>query len=189
MPPFANDWICTRSGLKFYPTDPKPAEIAIEDIACGLSRRFRFGGQSVRTYTVAEHSIAVSGRLTDRQAALWGLLHDAAEAWLPDVQRPLKRHLAVCVYLEDRITYTSYHMLEDRILAAVAAKYGLPTLMPVEVARADDRELARERRDLFDRNQPAWPDLTCEPYPEPIGDVMGPAAAEAAFLVRFRELW
>src|SRR5579872_2947230 len=85
-------WIQTASGLEFPLFEPRLDAINIEDIAHGLSMICRFTGQCARFYSVAEHSVHVS-HLVPREDAAWGLLHDAAEAYLGDVASPLKKHL------------------------------------------------------------------------------------------------
>src|SRR5579885_2784587 len=83
------DWIQTYCGVAFYPLDPRPEEILIEDIAHALSMLCRFTGHVKRFYSVAQHCVYVSHRC-DPKDALWGLLHDAAEAYLNDISRPVK---------------------------------------------------------------------------------------------------
>ena len=39
------DWMRTRSGGRFYPADPRPEEVKILDIASGLAKECRYGGQ------------------------------------------------------------------------------------------------------------------------------------------------
>jgi uncharacterized protein len=187
MTALLDDWVCTLSGRKFRPLDPQPEDIVARDIAHGLAGRFRFGGQSAIRYTVAQHSVEVAGRVpaADR---LWGLLHDAAEAWLPDVQRPLKPHLLYRVPSDEGLHVRTFGGLEDRILQAVAARFGLHMPIPTSVHTADDRELARERRDLFGPTQPEWPGLAgIEPYPEPLL-AWTPEVAEREWLRTFKAL-
>src|ERR1039457_118422 len=83
-------FIGTFSGLRFWPLDPNPEKILIDDIAHALAHQCRFGGHASRFYSVAEHSVHVS-RLCPPEDALWGLLHDASEAYLVDLPRPLKQ--------------------------------------------------------------------------------------------------
>lgn len=80
--------ISTISRRTIRPTQPDQATIDPADIAAGLSRRYRFNGQADRPLTVAQHSLAVADRLPPK-LQLWGLLHDATEAYLPDLARPL----------------------------------------------------------------------------------------------------
>ena len=68
---------------------PNPDDIRIEDIAHALSNQCRFAGHAREFYSVAEHSVHVS-QLCLPEHALWGLLHDASEAYLVDLPRPLK---------------------------------------------------------------------------------------------------
>ena len=82
-------YLSTYTGKKFYPYDPRPEQICIEDIAHGLSMLCRFAGQCRFFFSVAEHSIAVA-HLLPANLKLFGLLHDASEAYLVDLPRPVK---------------------------------------------------------------------------------------------------
>jgi len=127
------DWMQTYTGRKFWPLDPRADEICIEDIAHSLSMQCRYGGHCQRFYSVAEHSV-IMARFVSPANALWALLHDASEAYLADVPRPLKRHLA------------GYKDAEAAVMAAVCDRFGLPNEMPAEVHAADNRILADEIR-------------------------------------------
>src|ERR1017187_6756440 len=113
-------FIQTYTGKVFDFDDPQPEQIDILDIAHALSNLCRFGGHTRWHYSVAQHSIYVS-RLCGLGAlapvwpmdALYGLLHDAAEAYCVDVPRPIKNEL------------TGYTEIEGRVHAAVYAKLGL----------------------------------------------------------------
>src|SRR5271165_5200280 len=85
-------YLSTYTGKKFFPYDPRPEQICIEDIAHGLSMLCRFVGQCRFFSSVAEHSIAVA-RLLPANLKLFGLLHDASEAYLADLPRPVKAGL------------------------------------------------------------------------------------------------
>src|SRR5580704_6503205 len=85
-------YLSTYTGKKFFPYDPRPEQICIEDIAHGLSMLCRFVGQCRFFFSVAEHSIAVA-RLLPTNLKLFGLLHDASEAYLADLPRPVKAGL------------------------------------------------------------------------------------------------
>lgn len=167
------DWIQTYSGRQFWPLDPRPAEIYIEDIARSLSMRCRYAGHVRRFYSVAEHSVHVS-RHVPPEFALWGLLHDASEAYSADVPRPLKKCLP------------DWKPLEAAIMAAVAVRFGLIGEEPEAVKAADFRICADERAQILLPSAVEWDEV-----PEPLGvhlDCHAPAEAESLFLTRFWEL-
>lgn len=92
-----NDFISTPSVERFYFLDPKVEDIRILDIAHALSLTCRFGGHCSIFYSVAEHSIILAKILEDEGAepltVLAGLLHDAEEAYLPDIPHPIKARM------------------------------------------------------------------------------------------------
>lgn len=169
--------------------DPRPEDIDIEDIAHHLALLCRFGGACDRFYSVAEHSIAVS-ELCGPADARWGLLHDATEAYLGDVTRPLKHTPAMA----------PYRALEARFQAAIAARFDLPPEIPASVSRADNRMVAVEAHDLMAPLDPEW-DLCpreADGTPCPVGArpadlppvrCWTPTVAETLFLDRFDDLF
>jgi len=90
-------WIATYTGGRFYPLDPRPEDVCIADIAHSLSQICRFNGQTLQFYSVAQHSVLVSKLLGQGGPSpiheFMGLKHDAAEAYLCDLVRPIKREL------------------------------------------------------------------------------------------------
>src|SRR3990167_7144636 len=110
-----NTWIQTYTGKRFNLLDPDIDSIDIEDIAHALSMQCRYTGHTLVFYSVAEHSVHVS-RITDSSDSLWGLLHDASEAYLGDVASPLKHSGLMQGYIA----------LEERVQAAICQKFGLP---------------------------------------------------------------
>jgi uncharacterized protein len=133
------DRIVTASGVAFWPLDPLPAEIRLGDIASALSKLCRFGGhiEGDVAYSVAQHSVLVALSLPGPLQAQ-GLMHDAAEAYLVDVPRPIKKYLV------------NYEVIEARLAAAIGDRFGLELceLRP-EVKLADERALMTEKRDLL----------------------------------------
>lgn len=165
-------WVWTWTGKQFHPLDPDPTTIDLRDIAHALSLLCRFNGHCRTFYSVAEHSVRVS-HILPPDLALAGLLHDAAEAYVSDLPRPIKQ----------AIPEFSRH--EDRLLGVILQHFGLPPTLPDPVHRADDALLATELRDLM--GQPPAPIHGTAPLPDPITPV-GPEAAKRAFLDRFEEL-
>ena len=104
-----SDHITTYSGVKFSPLNPKEEDIRIDDIAHALSLMTRANGHFPEFYSVAQHCIACCKEAIARgysnKVALALLLHDASEAYLSDITRPLKKHLEV--YLSYKIWYTA----------------------------------------------------------------------------------
>lgn len=131
-----NNWIQTYSGKKFYPMDPKPEHIDIEDIAHALSNICRYTGHCMDFYSVAQHSWIASFHVPSEDS-LAALLHDATEAYLADVARPVKALLP------------NYKEIEDGLYRVIAEKFGLPPVIPPSVKEVDLRLLATERRDVM----------------------------------------
>jgi len=119
----------------------------IEDIAHALSNQCRFSGHTREFYSVAQHSVLVSRLLAGTGLETWGLFHDASEAYLTDVARPLKR---------DPYFGKAYRGAEARAMRAVLEAFDLPWPEPHEVKAADNVLLATERRDLMSSAPGRW---------------------------------
>lgn len=85
-------WLGVSSGAWIDLSDPKTEDIDIEDIAWSLAGILRFNGHLSTHISVARHSLEVS-RLVPAELGLAALLHDAHEAYMGDVTRPVKRYL------------------------------------------------------------------------------------------------
>lgn len=168
-------WIQTHSGRRFCPTNPNPNAIVIQDVAHSLAMQCRFSGHCRKFYSVAQHSVLVS-YICDSQDALWGLLHDASEAYLVDVPRPLKRSGKLQGYIE----------FEAKMQEAVCRRFGLPMKEPPSVKKADQALLATEARDLMSPLHPDW-DWPVEPLPFLI-ESWDHQKAKDMFMKRFFEL-
>lgn len=129
------DWMQTFTGRQFWPMDPRADEVHIEDIAHALSMQCRYAGHSLRFYSVAEHCVHLA-RYVSEPNRLWALLHDASEAYLVDVPRPVKPFLL------------GYKEAEARVMAAVCDRFDLSHEMPAEVHKADGRIIADERANM-----------------------------------------
>jgi len=189
-----NPFLSTLSGQRFHPLAPDPDEIHEGDLASGLASRARWSGQTSRPWSVAQHAMEVSHRLEldagPGLAAAWGLLHDAAEAWLPDWPAPVRGHLFVRVPRGvDSFALVPYEEIETAILAAVAGRFGLGWPIPAEVWEVDLRVRATERRDLMPDLPPdVWPPETAEPYPDPLPRSVWPATVSGMFRHRLAEV-
>lgn len=103
-------WSQSYSGERYWIMDPLPEEVHLVDIVMGLSNAARYRGQTMFFYSVLQHSVLVSQAVERlalergwshkkaRIAAFQGLFHDAPEAYLGDVARPLKRMRAMREY-------------------------------------------------------------------------------------------
>lgn len=139
MKPRKGPWMVTRSGHRFYPLDPRPCDVCLEDIGAALGKICRFGGHAQRFYSVAEHSMRVAELLPPKLAML-GLLHDAAEAYVGDMIQPLKKGMP------------AFKEIERGVQNAVWMAFNMWRPTPVEMAAvriADLRMLVTERRDLL----------------------------------------
>jgi hypothetical protein len=169
-------WIQTYSGIKFHFTEPDPAEININDIAHALSNLCRFTGHVRKYYSVAEHSIYVS-QLVPSRLALAGLLHDAAEAYIGDMAKPIKEQME------------EFRHLEYFILDTIFQKFDLPS----EYLYNDYKEIKNVDYKLcYTEGNQLMPDVSqwikqVMPYPLTIR-CLPPSLAEAEFLQRFYSL-
>lgn len=168
------DFMQTATGRKFWPMDPRADEVFIEDIAHSLAMQCRYAGHCLRYYTVAEHSVLIARYLRSEgvDVALFALLHDASEAYLVDVPRPVKP------YLE------GYKAAEAKVMAAVCDRFGLPHEMPAKVHEADERIIADELVNLVPMD---WHGK----HRNPLGvklQYWSPDEAKAEFLATFEAL-
>ena len=133
----SGNWTTLSSGKKFYPMDPRADEVEPTDIAHALSMLCRWGGHCKSFMSVAQHCVLVSRLGRTLEERKWGLLHDAAEAYVGDMITPVKRHLK------------EYQNVEDKILAAIAERFGMSLPWPKRVGEADKIMMATEARDLM----------------------------------------
>jgi len=170
-------WIQTYSGIAFKPFEPSPDMISLEDIAHALSMICRFNGHTRNFYSVAEHCVIMS-ELIPGPYEIHALMHDAAEAYLSDIARPIKPHLPV------------FKAAEDRILGVIYERFGLQADSAIEsaVKIADVRMLVTERQQLMKLEAPVWETLRdVVPYDVKL-PCWTPHEAEQFFLERFQKL-
>lgn len=179
-----DEYIRTHTGRKFWPMDPWVTDIVIEDIGHALSNICRWGGHCGPFYSVAQHSVFVSDLLAP-ELALDGLLHDASEAYLLDLPKPIKQHLP------------GYEAAEARLLAVIAHRFDFNYPLVDAVKAADRIALVLERASLLgteDIVEDLGPDVTGIELPQ-ISQLLHtirplpPSIAREMFLQRFRSLY
>ena len=134
----------TYTGRRVDIPNPRPGQIAIEDVAHHLSRLPRFAGATQVPWCVAAHSLHCAS-LAERQglpaaAQLYALLHDAHEAYMSDIPSPFKRAVAhPLAIVEDAL---QHHVLGQLGCKGYQAWH-------YQVKQIDLISLATERRDLM----------------------------------------
>ena len=168
------------TGGKFYPLDPREDEVHIEDIAHALSLMNRFNGHTKYPYSVGQHSVLISKLIQKhgwgKNEQLFGLLHDAAEAYIGDVIRPFKHYLP------------NFKIYEDKILACVCRRFGVEMhTRTLAVCKEYDNLLcAAEKRDLHP-TKIVWENMS-DPSGVPTITPWGHSYAKGAFIKRYNEL-
>ena len=125
-------WQRMLSGRRLDLLDPTPVDIEIEDIAHGLAFQARWNGQTIGDfpYSVAEHSLLVESLFSRANPAAPGrwklaaLLHDAPEYVIGDMISPVKAAVG-----------PGYGDLDDRLMAAIHLRFGLPAQVPAQIKR------------------------------------------------------
>lgn len=167
----------TYTGRVVFPMDLRPEDVCIVDIAHALSMLCRYNGHSVRFYSVAEHCVLMAQHLRQYgdDVALCGLMHDATEAYLADVPRPVKPYL------------TGYKEAEAKAWEAIASRYGLKATLPDLVHMADNRILHDERTQNMNRCERDWnlPGVRLGVQLR----FLSPERAKSEFLALFNELY
>lgn len=190
-------WFVTFTGQRFDVFAPDPATIDIADIAHALAFTPRWKGHTTCFYSVAEHAIACvyaelyhGDQATSAEYDLHLLLHDASEAYLGDLQRPIKHQPAM----------DGFRQIEHVLQAHIYRRFGVPftlsddghtILEPSWLKTIDTRMLVTEARDLFPRPLPwlAEPWVQAYPaYPTPLVPKQNPEAVERQFLAMFELL-
>lgn len=166
-------YICTYLGNRFYPLEGRIDQVHLEDIAHGLAYQCRFNGQTSEFYSIAQHSLMVADIISAEhpELRLAALLHDASEAYLGDVVKPLKALLP------------DYKDIERRVEEIIAKAYGISDIFNPLIKRADMIALATEKRDLMPHSAEDWSYL--KGY-EPLRDAItawSPEQAKRAFLI------
>ncbi|GAB3334225.1 hypothetical protein ACFQT0_19645 [Hymenobacter humi] len=145
------NWIQTHAGHAFDPFAPDQDKICIKDIAHALSNICRFTGHTNQYYSVAQHCVEVATRVPMVYQP-WALLHDASEAYLCDIARPLKQ----------KPEFKFYRDAEDVLQTAIYKRFGLvegATPFATDIVKNMDlRVLLLEKRLLLGRCEKEWDD-------------------------------
>lgn len=168
-------WVQTYTGKAFWPLEPRVEDVDIHDIARALSQKCRYNGHTTRFYSVAEHSVLLSSCFAGFTQRRQALLHDAAEAYLPDVARPIKAKLI------------GFAEIEERVEKVIFEAFDVPWPVHPDVKTYDARIVSDERLKVMAPCELPWTGYA----PLGIEAAMGfePRYAEDIFLTRFRELW
>jgi len=132
------DWIQTYTNVEFDIFNATENDVLIIDIAHALSNICRFGGHCKEFYSVAQHSIHVS-QLVQPKYKLHALLHDASEAYLGDIPRPIKHSHE----------FKFYRGIEKNISSIIYKKYKLPEELHSTITNADTQMLMLEANTLM----------------------------------------
>ena len=166
--------ILLYSGNYFDFEDPEGSFFDVGDIARGLSHICRFGGQCGRFYSVAEHSVYVS-QIVPPEHAFAALMHDAPEAVIGDMVKPLK------------VMCADYRAVEDRVEAVVLGRFGATLPLAPCIKEADIVMLATEQAQLMN-NRDDWEYTRGRELADITIQALSPDAAFNMFLDRFDEL-
>lgn len=126
--------------------NPDPSTIEVKSIAAALSKVCRFGGHCPQFYSVAEHCVHATvlacreGYVGDALVAVF--LHDAAEAYIGDMVKPLK------------ITMPQYGEVEQRIEAAIEVAFRVDFAKWMQVIKRFDRAMLKAEKVTM------WPEDT-----------------------------
>ncbi len=141
-----NNTVKVASGHYVDISSPDYKSIDIQSIASALGKICRFGGHCPKFYSVAEHCLHAvnlalkAGYTGDALRAV--LLHDATEAYVGDVVKPLK------VLLSD------YAAIEQRFEDAVSQAFGVDFNVWSDVVKRFDRAMLKAEKTAM------WPEDT-----------------------------
>ncbi len=165
-------WSQSFSGERYWIMDPLPEEVHLEDIMVGLANAARYRGQTLYFYSVLTHCVLVSkavealalergwSKEAATAAAFEGLLHDAPEAYLGDVARPLKRMRAMKEYCRVEALW------EEAIFTQLNVK---STPESKKLVHEVDHRIVLDEIYAFMRDPEMWPDSGRYLDMEPLG--------------------
>lgn len=170
----------TYSGRRVSVMDPQMDSIWIGDIGFSLAKQCRFNGHCQRFYSVAEHCVRgseLAEQLYGLEIAREFLMHDATEAYLGDLIRPVKRMIP------------QFEDIEQGFWWVISKKFDLPYVHTKEVHYLDNVMVAWEKRDLLPFSE-EWPNLpNISPLKLPVIKSWSWEDAWDRFNARFYELF
>ena len=159
-------------------------QIDILDIATSLSNQCRFIGHTLDFYSVAEHcllgshiigkGIAIGPNESLKAFQLAFLMHDAAETYISDLSGPIK------------INHPSFIEMENKIMAIICERFGLPDVDEAVIDHIDMAMLAMEKQKVMLHDIDWGWDLP--PAAEIAPMFLPPEDAKKEFIKRFKEL-
>ena len=149
-----NRFIATSTGALYWPTDPSWEDIRLQDIAHGLAYSTRFNGQG-GGYSIAQHCVELSFAVS-LENALWALLHDAPEAYIGDVVRPVKHACEEVKHFLVGLEMRNMDAIREWVRQTTDPSVEMPTDMPEQVKLMDDQIILAERRVIFEEQQIPW---------------------------------
>ena len=168
-------FVSTYRGHRFYPLAPSIDDVDIEDIAHGLAYQCRFNGQTSSFYSVAQHSVLVAS-IVPEHLRLPALLHDAAEAYLGDIVKPLK------------MLVPQFSLIEKQVAAIISECFAVHELDHPLIKIADLVLLATEKRDLMPNSVEPWASIAGVTPLDAAIVAQTPEQAKADFLATW-EAW
>lgn len=160
---------------------PDPATIDIQSIAAALSKICRYGGHCPRFYSVAEHCVLATNlavidgcSLREQQAVF---LHDAAEAYVGDVVKPLK------------LLLSEYSTIEDRVEFAIENAFVVNFIRNHDTIKRYDRMMLKaEKEAMWPDDREQWAGFADTEGRHVDFSFWGPCEAEANFMAMARSL-
>jgi len=174
-------YIATFTGKKFFLLEPRIEDIDIVDIAHALAHQCRWTGHCRFHYSVAQHCYYCSF-IGPENEAFDRLMHDAAEAYIGDLNRPLKHYTEAGV---------AYRRQETIVQNAIAERFGFSKIEPSSVKIADNAMLYAEKKQIVGYTFEE-PQEEIHQYNFDTGiaiEQWSPKYAEEMFLKRFTELY
>jgi len=172
-------WMQTFSG-RFYPLDPRPEEFFIEDIALSLSRINRYNGHNDSPISVAQHSVQCVklAQWDGMELAVqkYMLMHDATEAYVGDMVRPLKSVIP------------KFLKIEAKVWKACVERFNIEPVNHAIVKHFDNIACAWEVRDLCTSYED-WPLMPKVPRSYPKMKSWTARRSEKEFLGMFHKLY